>query len=161
MNKRNVSRAWAITLMGLGGLLTVGGSGEIANALVPGLLPDTPEIPFMAKHHSEPILRGWVLIANLLHLGCAWIFARAGLGLWRDEVQGWRRVPAAALIMAASALLGTAVCACYLLPLPSDPKAFAASGALGIMMLTSTVILVALMSLLRFAALRRLRREQY
>lgn len=133
----------------------VGAIAEIAVATHPALLPnDLDRLPFMAAHHTSPLLRAWILASNLVNLGCALTFAFSIASI-RRGVPTWRRVRNGARVLRTVAICGVGVCLPFLLPLPSEEDA----RAVGIVMLTSvlagSVAIAAACTLIVGAARRR------
>lgn len=125
----------------------MGAVAEIAVAIHPALLPtELDRLPFMAAHHTSPLLRTWILVSNAIDLACALVIASAST---------WRRVRTGARVLGAVAMCGIGVCLPFLLPLPSEGEL----RTVGVVMLASVIaasvgIAVACALIARVASLR-------
>ncbi len=153
------TRGWAGAAWGFGALLALGSTGELCALASRGFLPaGTYAIPFMEMHHTATGLRAGVALSSTVGLVCAAVFARAGLRLWRGHPRwGWRDLAGATRALRATILLGLAVSAWYIFPMPVDAQLRAVTQALAVSMFGATGGMCLVLSLWHRLALRRLR----
>jgi hypothetical protein len=159
MSTPSKGRGWAWAALVLGLLLVGGAMGELASVLMPGVLPsEAATVPFMAKHHTEPGLKSWVVASNVVNGACAVAFVIAARRALRGQASGWRLLERSALVLMLITLCSAAVSGWYLFPLPTpgDP-AREPTETMAVIMALAVAWLTIMTALLRSAARARWR----